>query len=91
MIRNEDPTVEGPLEATPDGVVEEDAAPLEHDDDALLCADDCVGDEEHMSEVVPGTVAEVVPERNVEALPFCPRGRATPTHSRAMSGAPSGV
>ena len=37
------------------------AAPLEHDDDALLCDDDCVSDEEHLPKVVPDHVAEATP------------------------------
>ena len=54
---NEDPTVEGPEAAILDGVVGEDIALQEHGDDASLCDDDCVSDEEHMLEVVPEPVA----------------------------------
>ena len=64
---NEDPTFEGPKEATPERVFEEDAVSLEHDDDP--CDDDCVSDEEHALVVVPGPVVDVEPEPVAEGTP----------------------
>ena len=37
---NEDPTFDGPEEATPEGLVEEDPVSLERDDDPLFCDED---------------------------------------------------
>ena len=43
-------------------MVGEDSAPLEHDDDdALLCVDECVSDEEQLQEVLSEPVVEATP------------------------------
>ena len=50
-------------------MVEGDLVSLEHDDNPLLCDEDCVSDEEHAMEVVPEPVVDVVPEAVAEATP----------------------